>query len=146
MPEQEKSPTQTPAPLPSGEAGFTAIPHPVFRHWMAILSGDAFQALCCAIDRTWGWQKQEEYISLSDFKRYMGIPPKHDEKVYRALRELFFFGLIAEGKRGKRNEKSYFVTMRVLDTTSIVLVVKNDRLYVSTNTMLVELLTLREEC
>lgn len=146
MSDQENRPEHTPAPLPSGEAGFTAISHPILRYWMAILSGDAFKALLFVIDRTWGWQKQEEYISLSDFKKYMGLPMNHDEAVYRALHELLFFQVIGEGKRGKRREKSYFVTLLALNTTRIPLVEKEGRWYLTTpNGALVELLTLRKE-
>ncbi|HLV98691.1 MAG TPA: hypothetical protein VKT82_08450 [Ktedonobacterales bacterium] len=144
--EEKKPARETPAPLPSGEVGkFTMFPHPILRHWLAILSGDAFKAFCYIIDRTWGWNKQEEYISLADFKHALGIPSKHDEKVYRALRELFVFGVIGEGSRGKRQDRSYFVTLAALDTTNMVLEVKDGRPHITTNRGLVDLLTLREE-
>jgi hypothetical protein len=145
---QESTTKAQPAPIPSAETkNFTMVHHVAFRRWMAVLSPEAWEALCTVIDRTWGYQEQEAPISLSDFKRYMGVPPSQDVVVYRALRELFFFHLIGEGKKGLRGEKSYFVTENLL-TTNVALVVRESKIYIQlkfgTNVGLVELLTLRK--
>lgn len=132
-----------PAPIPSKETGdYMRVYNCIFRVWMPVLSGEAFKALCCLIDRTWAWGKQEEYISITDFTRALGIPPTHRPVVMRALRELSVFGLIGEGKPGKRKEKAYFITNRIL-TSNPTLLVDKGRVCLSSNGRLLELVTLR---
>jgi hypothetical protein len=133
------------APIPSRETGhFTMVAQHLFRHWMTVLSDRAWKALCIVIDHTWSYHQQQAFISLSTFKRELGLPPGPDEPVYRVLRELFFFRVLAvSNERGKRGMKAYFITETAL-TTHTPLVVQRGKLYVTTHTGLVELLTLRE--
>jgi hypothetical protein len=133
------------APIPGKDTGnFTMVAQHLFRYWMPVLSDRAWKALCIVIDHTWGYHQQQAFISLSTFKRELGLPPGQDEPVYRVLRELFFFQVLGvSNERGKRGIKAYFITETTL-TTYTPLVVQEGKLYVTTHMGLVELHTLRE--
>jgi hypothetical protein len=136
---------ERPAPIPGKDTGhFTMVAQHLFRSWMPVLSDRAWKALCIVIDHTWSYHQQQAFISLSMFKRELGLPPGQDEPVYRVLRELFFFRVLGvSNERGKRGVKAYFITETAL-TTHTPLVVQKGKVYVTTHTGLVELLTLRE--
>ncbi|HID8649669.1 TPA: replication protein [Neisseria meningitidis] len=67
---------------------------------LCLMSGNAWKCYGVIVRKTTGWQKEMDYISVSQFKTLTGI--KKDETVTDALKELEELNLIASVKqRGK---------------------------------------------
>lgn len=67
---------------------------------LCLMSGNAWKCYAVIVRKTTGWQKEMDYISVSQFKTLTGI--KKDETVTDALKELEELNLIASVKqRGK---------------------------------------------
>lgn len=67
---------------------------------LCLMSGNAWKCYAVIVRKTTGWQKEMDYISVSQFKTLTGI--KKDETVADALKELGELDLIASVKqRGK---------------------------------------------
>lgn len=67
---------------------------------LCLMSGNAWKCYAVIVRKTAGWQKEMDYISVSQFKTLTGI--KKDETVADALKELGELDLIASVKqRGK---------------------------------------------
>ncbi|HEZ4736553.1 TPA: replication protein [Neisseria meningitidis] len=67
---------------------------------LCLMSGNAWKCYGVIVRKTTGWQKEMDYISVSQFKTLTGI--KKDETVSDALKELEELNLIASVKqRGK---------------------------------------------
>ena len=49
------------------------------------LSGEEWLVLNCILRKTYGWQKKEDHIPLSQFNKYTGLKPQY---VHRALKKL----------------------------------------------------------
>lgn len=64
---------------------------------LCLMSGNAWKCYGVIVRKTTGWQKEMDYISVSQFKTLTGI--KKDETVTDALKELGELNLIASVKR-----------------------------------------------
>lgn len=64
---------------------------------LCLMSGNAWKCYAVIVRKTVGWQKEMDYISVSQFKTLTGI--KKDETVADALKELGELDLIASVKR-----------------------------------------------
>lgn len=64
---------------------------------LCLMSGNAWKCYAVIVRKTTGWQKEMDYISVSQFKTLTGI--KKDETVTDALKELGELNLIASVKR-----------------------------------------------
>ncbi|WP_196428094.1 replication protein [Neisseria polysaccharea] len=64
---------------------------------LCLMSGNAWKCYAVIVRKTAGWQKEMDYISVSQFKTLTGI--KKDETVTDALKELEALGLIISIKR-----------------------------------------------
>jgi len=91
-------------------AGFTAVPHELIRQHMADLAGGELKCLLYIVDRTLGFNKASDRISLSQFSE--GITRKDGTRldrgtglsrsaVKKALR-----GLIEKGLVGRERNRS----------------------------------------
>ena len=76
------------------------MPNIIIDEYMARLSGNAFKAYALVTRKTTGWQKELDYIPISQFKEKCGI--KKPETVTAVIKELKEIGLIicieAKGK------------------------------------------------
>ena len=76
------------------------IANAVVDDFLCLMSGNAWKCYGVIVRKTTGWQKEMDYISVSQFKTLTGI--KKDETVTDALKELEELNLIASVKqRGK---------------------------------------------
>lgn len=76
------------------------IANAVVDDFLCLMSGNAWKCYAVIVRKTTGWQKEMDYISVSQFKTLTGI--KKDETVTDALKELEELNLIASVKqRGK---------------------------------------------
>jgi len=102
-------------------ANFTAVPHEVIREHMADLTGAELKCLLYVIDRTFGFNKRSDRISLRQFSE--GITRKDGTRldrgtglsrsaVKKALRGLIQKGLVGRernrSRRGDRDASTYW--------------------------------------
>lgn len=73
------------------------IANAVVDDFLCIMSGNAWKCYTVIARKTTGWQKEMDYISVSQFKTLAGI--KKDETVTDALKELVELGLIVSVKQ-----------------------------------------------
>ena len=73
------------------------IANAVVDDFLCLMSGNAWKCYGVIVRKTTGWQKEMDYISVSQFKTLTGI--KKDETVTDALKELGELNLIASVKR-----------------------------------------------
>ncbi|HFC8548761.1 TPA: replication protein [Neisseria lactamica] len=73
------------------------IANAVVDDFLYLMSGNAWKCYAVIVRKTAGWQKEMDYISVSQFKTLTGI--KKDETVADALKELGELDLIASVKR-----------------------------------------------
>lgn len=73
------------------------IANAVVDDFLCLMSGNAWKCYGVIVRKTTGWQKEMDYISVSQFKTLTGI--KKDETVTDALKELEELNLIASVKR-----------------------------------------------
>lgn len=73
------------------------IANAVVDDFLCLMSGNAWKCYAVIVRKTTGWQKEMDYISVSQFKALTGI--KKDETVADALKELAELDLIASVKR-----------------------------------------------
>lgn len=73
------------------------IANAVVDDFLCLMSGNAWKCYGIIVRKTTGWQKEMDYISVSQFKTLTGI--KKDETVTDALKELEELNLIASVKR-----------------------------------------------
>ena len=73
------------------------IANAVVDDFLCLMSGNAWKCYAVIVRKTTGWQKEMDYISVSQFKTLTGI--KKDETVTDALKELGELNLIASVKR-----------------------------------------------
>ena len=73
------------------------IANAVVDDFLYLMSGNAWKCYAVIVRKTTGWQKEMDYISVSQFKTLTGI--KKDETVTDALKELGELNLIASVKR-----------------------------------------------
>ena len=86
---------------PQWENGYTKIATEIFEALSRIrIPGEARQILDTIIRKTWGWNKKEDIISLSQFQEYTGLNKMH---VYRAINKLIEMNLIIKKGNGKQS-------------------------------------------
>ncbi|ENX2520456.1 replication protein, partial [Neisseria gonorrhoeae] len=73
------------------------IANAVVDDFLCRMSGNAWKCYAVIVRKTTGWQKEIDYISVSQFKNLTGI--KTDVTVADALKELVELNLIASVKR-----------------------------------------------
>ena len=73
------------------------VANAVVDDFLCIMSGNAWKCYTVIARKTTGWQKEMDYISVSQFKTLAGI--KKDETVTDALKELAELGLIVSVKQ-----------------------------------------------
>lgn len=73
------------------------IANAVVDDFLCLMSGNAWKCYGVIVRKTTGWQKEMDYISVSQFKTLTGI--KKDETVTDALKELGELNLITSVKR-----------------------------------------------
>lgn len=73
------------------------IANAVVDDFLCLMSGNAWKCYGVIVRKTTGWQKEMDYISVSQFKTLTGI--KKDETVTDALKELEELNLIASVKQ-----------------------------------------------
>lgn len=73
------------------------IANAVVDDFLCLMSGNAWKCYTVIARKTTGWQKEMDYISVSQFKTLAGI--KKDETVTDALKELAELGLIVSVKQ-----------------------------------------------
>lgn len=73
------------------------IANAVVDDFICLMSGNAWKCYAVIVRKTTGWQKEIDYISVSQFKNLTGI--KTDVTVADALKELVELNLIASVKR-----------------------------------------------
>lgn len=72
--------------------GFTTFHNTILDHIMPLCSANEWKILCVTIRKTVGWQKADDWISLSLYKRLSGI--KSRTTVIKAIQSLLGLGFL----------------------------------------------------
>lgn len=79
---------------PQKENGYTAIANEIMDKLMKTrIPGEARQVLDCILRKTYGWNKKQDRISLSQFEKYTGIKKPN---IIRALGKLLSMNIIIQ--------------------------------------------------
>jgi len=84
------------------QEGFIPIPNSIFDKYMKELSHNEFLVLLAIIRKTWGWNKTEDRISVSQIS---GMTNYSKPTIIKSLSNLEKIGLISTKKRHNRTTK-----------------------------------------
>jgi phage replication O-like protein O len=91
--------------LPQKEHGYTAIANEVVEKLARFrISGQEYQVLWVVLRKTWGWQKKEDAIAISQIVQMTELDRK---SVCRALKSLVHRKILTRGNNATREVKVY---------------------------------------